>query len=211
MIHDSLRRKFLAVALLAASAVVAGSASARELAHELRRDLADLSAVASAKAEAAFGRKGAQQPAPPAPPPQQPSTVGVTISGDPGAQTRIAVPDLLALSSDRETQDAARTIAQVLWDDLQYEREFYMIPRDTYKSVPPAGSIDTVPYERWRELGADNVIIGSVQRMATGIRVELRLYNVRAQQIILGKEYTGSAANPRLYAHTMSDEIHQSQ
>ena len=153
----------------------------------------------------------AQQPTPPAQPPKQPDTVGVIISGDPGAQTRFAVPDLLALSSDRETQEAARTVAQVLWDDLQYEREFYMIPRDTYKSVPPAGSVDTVPYERWRELGADNVVIGSVQRMATGIRVELRLYNVRAQQIILAKEYTGSAANPRLYAHTMSDEIHQSQ
>ena len=176
MTHYLLHYKFLGLALVAASAVVA-----------------------------------AQQPTPPAQPPKQPDTVGVIISGDPGAQTRFAVPDLLALSSDRETQEAARTIAQVLWDDLQYEREFYMIPRDTYKSVPPAGSVDTVPYERWRELGADNVVIGSVQRMATGIRVELRLYNVRAQQIILAKEYTGSAANPRLYAHTMSDEIHQSQ
>ncbi len=147
----------------------------------------------------------------PAPPPQQPSTVGVTISGDPGAQTRIAVPDLLALSSDRETQEAARTIAQVLWDDLQFEREFYMIPRDTYKSIPPAGSLDTVPYDRWRELGGDNVVIGSVQKVAAGIRVELRYYSVRARQLILGKEYTGSAANPRLYAHTMADELHQSQ
>ena len=176
MTHSLLHYKFLGLALVAASAVVA-----------------------------------AQQPTPPAQPPKQPDTVGVIISGDPGAQTRFAVPDLLALSSDRETQEAARTIAQVLWDDLQYEREFYMIPRDTYKSVPPAGSVDTVPYERWRELGADNVVIGSVQKMATGIRVELRLYNVRAQQIILAKEYTGSAANPRLYAHTMSDEIHQTQ
>ena len=153
----------------------------------------------------------AQQPAPPTPPPQQPNTVGVTISGDPGAQTRIAVPDLLALSSDRETQEAARTISQVLWDDLQFEREFYMIPRDTYKSIPPAASIDTVPYDQWRELGADNVVIGTVQKVATGVRVELRLFNVRARQVVLGKEYTGSAANPRLYAHTLSDELHQSQ
>ncbi len=153
----------------------------------------------------------AQQPTPPAQPPQQPSTVGITISGDPGAQTRYAVPDLLALSNDRETQEAARTVAQVLWDDLNYEREFYMIPRDTYKSIPPAGSLDTVPYDQWRELGADNVVIGSVQKVATGIRVELRVYNVRARQLLLGKEYSGSAANPRLYAHTMSDELHQSQ
>jgi len=39
----------------------------------------------------------------------------------------------------------------------------------------------------------------------------LRLYNVRARQQIFAKEYTGSAANPRLYAHTMSDELHESQ
>jgi TolB protein len=147
----------------------------------------------------------------PAQPPQQPDTVGIVISGEPGAQTRYAVPDLLALSNDRETQEAARTIAQVLWDDLQFEREFYMIPRDTYKSIPPAGSLDTVPYDRWRELGADGVVIGSVQRVATGIRVELRLYSVRARQQIFGKEYTGTAANPRLYAHTMADELHRSQ
>ena len=49
----------------------------------------------------------------------------------------------------------------MLWDDLNYEREFYMIPRDTYKSIPAAGSIDTVPYDRWREIGADGVIIGT--------------------------------------------------
>jgi TolB protein len=153
----------------------------------------------------------AQQPPPPQqPPPKQPE-VGIIITGEAGAQTRLAVPDLIALSSDRETTEAARMIGQVLWDDLNYEREFYMIPRDTYKSIPGAATIDAVPYERWRELGADGVVIGSVQKVATGIRVELRLYNVRARQTVFGREYTGSAANPRLYAHTMSDELHESQ
>jgi TolB protein len=145
-------------------------------------------------------------------PPKQPTTVELPpLTGEAGAQTRLAVPDLLALSTDRETVEAARTIGQVLWDDLNYEREFYMIPRDTYKSIPAAATIDAVPYERWRELGADGVVIGTVQKVATGIKVELRLYNVRARQSIYGREYTGSAANPRLYAHTMSDELHDSQ
>src|SRR5690242_1962360 len=124
----------------------------------------------------------AQQPQTPAPQPQQPSSVGVVINGESGAQVRLAVPELLALSKDRETQEAAKVIAEVLWDDLNYEREFYMIPRDTYKSIPPAGSIDAVPYDRWRELGADGVVIGTVQRSAQGIRVEMRLYNVRSRQ-----------------------------
>ena len=33
----------------------------------------------------------------------------------------------------------------------------------------------------------------------------------RTRQSAFGKEYSGSAANPRLYAHTISDEIHQQQ
>ena len=121
------------------------------------------------------------------------------------------MPDLVALSPDKETQEAARLIAQVLWDDLDYEREFYMIPRDTYRSIPAARSVTDIPFDRWRELGADGVVIGVVERVAAGIRVEMRLYNVRARQQSYGREYTGSAANPRIYAHTMADEIHESQ
>ena len=152
----------------------------------------------------------AQQPV--QPPPKQPTTIEIApLTGESGTPPRMAVPDLLALSSDRETQEAARTIAEVLWDDLNFEREFYMIPRDTYKTIPAASSIDTVPYDRWREIGADGVVIGSVQRSGNGIRVDLRLYDVRARQSGFGREYTGSAANPRLYAHTMADELHKSQ
>jgi TolB protein len=154
----------------------------------------------------------AQQPQqPPQQPQQKQPEIGIILTGEAGNQTRLAVPDLLALSNDKETQEAARAIGEVLWDDLNFEREFYMIPRDTYKSIPPAATIDNVPFDRWRELGADGVIAGTVQRAATGIRVELRLYSVRARQTIFGKEYTGSAANPRLYAHTMSDDLHESQ
>jgi TolB protein len=150
----------------------------------------------------------AQQPTPP---PQQPTSVELRLSGDPGTPPRLAVPDLLALSNDAETVDAAKVIGQVLWDDLEFEREFSMIPRDTYKSIPAAASISEPPFDRWRELGADGVVIGVVQKTPAGVRVELRLYNVRARQQVFGREYTGSAANPRLYAHTMSDELHDSQ
>ena len=151
------------------------------------------------------------QQQPPSQPPQQPGEVVLIVSGDPGTPPRIAVPDFLALSGDRETQEAARMIAQVLWDDLNYEREFYMIPRDTYKSIPPPASIAAPPFASWRELGADALVIGAVQKTGTAIKVEMRLYNVRAQQQAYAREYSGSPANPRLYAHTIADEIHQTQ
>jgi TolB protein len=141
--------------------------------------------------------------------PQQPSEVAVVISGDPGTPPRYAVPDFIAASPD--AAEAAKTITQVLWDDLAFEREFYLIPRDTYSTIPPARSADQVPFAAWRELGADAVFFGTVTRMGNDIRVEVRLFNIRTQQSVFSKEYTGTAANPRLYAHTIADEIHQQQ
>ena len=141
--------------------------------------------------------------------PQQPSEVAVVISGDPGTPPRYAVPDFVA--ANPESADIAKTLSQVLWDDLAFEREFYLIPRDTYATIPSARTAAQIPFSAWRELGADAVVFGSVQRTGNEVRVEIRLFNIRTQQSVFSKEYTGTQANPRLFAHTISDEIHQQQ
>ena len=151
-------------------------------------------------------------------PPQQPSEINLIIGEQIGTPPRYAVPDFIALPSDAqssepdpETVEIARTISQVLFDDLDFEREFYLIPRDTYRTIPEATSFTDVPFDRWHELGADGLVIGTVAREATGIRVRMRLFNVRTGDSAFGREYAGSDSNPRLYAHTMADEIHQNQ
>jgi TolB protein len=165
----------------------------------------------------ALGYAGAlaatQAPPQTAPPDQQrqQSEIELSISGEPGAPPRYAVPDFLALSADPDTHAAAKVLASVLWDDLAFEREFYLIPRDTYGSIPAAGSLADVPFDRWRELGADGLVIGSVQKTANGLRLEVRLFNVRSRQSVFDREYSGPATNPRFFAHTVSDEIHQQQ
>jgi TolB protein len=156
----------------------------------------------------------AQPPAsqqPPAAPPQQPSEITTTISTEGGGAPRLAVPDFIALSPDAETAAIAKTVGEVLWNDLNFEREFAFIPRDTYASIPRATSFNDVPFDRWRELNADGLIVGTVQKVGTTVKVEMRLYNVRTQQSAYARQYDGTAANPRLFAHTMSDEIHKSQ
>src|SRR5436853_2927950 len=62
--------------------------------------------------------------APQAPPAtaQQPSEIQLVISGEPGTPPRYAVPDFVALTPD--AADIAKTLGQVLWDDLNFEREF---------------------------------------------------------------------------------------
>ena len=151
----------------------------------------------------------ASQDLQPPPAPQGQSEVALQITGEPGAPARYAVPDFIALTNDPETATIARTLAEVLWNDLNFEREFYLIPRDTYKTIPAAQSADNVPFDRWRELGADGLIIGTVQRTATGITVEVRLFNVRTRQVAMARAYDGSLRNPRLIAHGVADEIHQ--
>jgi len=149
-----------------------------------------------------FAVVGAQAPQ------QQPSEVATVISSEPGAVPRLAVPAFLALSSDAETVAAARTISDVLWNDLNYEHEFAFVARDIYSTIPPAKSIDDPPFDRWREVNADAVIMGSVQKSGSQFLIRYRLFDVKTRRQVdgVGAEYSGSA-NPRRYAHTISDEI----
>ena len=118
-------------------------------------------------AVADVGLPGQQQP----PPQQQPPEVTFTIRGGPGTPPHFAVPDFVPLSNDAETVAAAKTIGQVLWDDLQFEREFDMIPRDVYASIPAARSATDVPFDRWREVAADYAwILDTVSRSDAGER-----------------------------------------
>jgi TolB protein len=155
----------------------------------------------------------AQAPtAPQAPTPSTEFEIKTTIRGEPGVPPHYAVPDFIALTNDKETADAAKLIAEVLFDDLAFEREFDMIPRDTYRTIEQTTTTETIAFDRWRELGADGVIKGSVKRTGNTFQVEMRLFNVRARAVALGRVYDNVALrNPRAVSHTMSDEIHQTQ
>jgi TolB protein len=166
-------------------------------------------AAALAGAGAPAGPFGQAPPQPPRQ--QQPTEIEVVIGGEPGAAPRYAVPDFIALTSDAATVAAAKTIGEVLFDDLAFEREFDMIPRNAYRQIPAARSLEEVPLDRWRELGADALVLGTVRRTGSTLQVQVRLLSVRGGQMAMGREYRGSADNPRQYAHTIADEIHLQQ
>lgn len=154
---------------------------------------------------------GQQQDAPPQLTRQR-SEVDLVIGDRIGTQPRIAVPNCLTLSDDAETTAAAETIAQVLWDDLDFEREFRMVARDIYDSIPPARSLTDLPLDAWRELGADGIVSCAVERVRDNqIRLTARLFNVRSRSSAFGVEYAGPFGNVRAYAHQLSDEIHRHQ
>jgi TolB protein len=152
-----------------------------------------------------------QQPPATTPPPQQRDTVELRVSGLGGGPPKLAVAGFIPLSSDAETVAAAKTISDVLWDDIAYEREYYMIPKDVIATIPKHTSVDDVPLDRYKELQADGIVLGTVRRSGNGIVVQVRLVQVASGRQAFGKEYSGAVANPRRFAHTIWDEMYQQQ
>ena len=140
----------------------------------------------------------------PPPPSQQPGKVQIQLVGT-GDRPKVAIPEFIG--------DAAlgKTIGEVLWDDLDFEAEFYLLPRDTYRSIPQPQSLDQVPVQRWKELGADGVLVGSVRREGNNLVIDARLIEVSTGKALFARTYSGAAKNPRFFAHTIADEVHQQQ
>ena len=147
--------------------------------------------------------------------PQQPSAIETRIGTDPGRPPRLAIPEFIPLSKDADVLSAAKTIADVLFDDMAFEKEFYMIPKDILRTVPRPNSPEEPALDRWKELGADGVVIGTVQKTTEGIVVEVRVMRVVNGAMTLGKKYTGSPKSivdgGRTFAHSIADEIHKQE
>ena len=143
------------------------------------------------------------------PPPsqQQPpnQVVRIELTGAPGLPPKVAVPDFIGDAA------AGKTIGQVLWDDLDFEAEFYMVSRDVYKTVAQPATLDAVSLQQWKELGVDGLVVGAVRQSGGNLVVQVKLIQVTTGQSLFAKEYSGAATNPRFFAHTIADEIHQHQ
>ena len=64
----------------------------------------------------------------------QPNEIETTITGDSGfGAAGFAVPGSSRSPKDAETVAIAKTVGQVLFDDLNFEREFALIPRDVHR------------------------------------------------------------------------------
>ena len=144
--------------------------------------------------------------------PQQDLTLSLTGTA---SHPKMGLPDFTVAGGDPELQQAALATVEVLWSDLEFENDYYMIPRTASASVPAADSKDNLPYERWSALGANFVILGSVRRADAGFQIDLRVIGVggRADKLVVhGAQYAGAGCGfktPRACAHYISDDIHK--
>ncbi|HEX6324012.1 MAG TPA: hypothetical protein VFZ36_09830 [Vicinamibacterales bacterium] len=168
-------------------------------------------AAAALAASATVVMAGRQQQQPPPPPPQQQTEIVTRLTADPGQKVRLAVPDFMALSGDSETRAAARMIAEVLQSDFDFEREFALVARNAIAGIPVSARASENQWDRWSAAGADALLVGTIEKTGSGVRVQVYLFRVGTGMQVFGKQYTGSIANPRFLAHTIADEVHLHQ
>jgi TolB protein len=133
----------------------------------------------------------------------------------PGSQPKVGLPDFTVEAADKELSDAVAMLVDVLWADLDYEKEYYLIPRKASASIPVVADAQSLPFSRWREIGAEYVILGSVKKLAGNLDIEFRLVSVRedspgAEKFSWHYGGTGCAIkNARFCAHFISDDFHK--
>src|SRR5687768_11315171 len=88
-----------------------------------------------------------------------------------------------------------------------------MIPREGSSAIRQTPTPDDREFERWRQLGADGVLIGSVRKRGATVTVESRLVDPGTGQTVTSREYVGDArtrdsTDSRVLAHSIADDLH---
>ena len=111
----------------------------------------------------------------------------------------------LVLAPFRDEAKSGVAISQVVRADLERSGAFRAQPGDA--SLDERSNIDMA---QWRGKGADALVAGSVSRLADGrFDVRYKLWDTVKGQELLGQSKVVLAADLRLAAHRVADEIHQ--
>jgi TolB protein len=123
-----------------------------------------------------------------------------------GVTPRFAVPECVPRRPDEASQQACRTITQVLRNDLRFEELFQFVSDSLLTAVPPLDP-DNPVFDDWKGIGAKILVVTRAGIDAGELTVEVRVYFVDSGQTMLARRYSGKTDNPRLFAHQASDDI----
>lgn len=117
----------------------------------------------------------------------------------------IALPRLcLQSGATTANQDIPSTIAR----DLDLSGYFEVLQPNTYIESPgKCVANEQVAYSDWTVIGADGLVRGVITSDGKDIRAQLFLLDVGKQQVVLGKEYVGTADQVPMMAHRFANEI----
>lgn len=110
----------------------------------------------------------------------------------------------IALARFKDEPGAPVAVSQVVRADLERSGVFRVAPADV------ADERAAVDFAQWRGRGAEAVVAGSMSRLADGrYDVRYKLWDTVKSEELLGQSKVVPAADLRLAAHRVADEIHE--
>jgi len=134
-------------------------------------------------------------------------TVYIDITQPNFQRLPIAIPDFkyLAPAQTELAGDMAKTLA----DDLDYSGIFRSLdPRGFLQNPQEIGlTQNDIKFIEWRRLGAEFLVRGAYQVQGSSLKLEMRLFDVVADRMVIGKVYEGQAQDWRAMIHRFADEV----
>lgn len=121
--------------------------------------------------------------------------VYLDITSSDTRKVNIAVPWFVNSDKPEQLQVFGRELAEVLAKALEFHGIFSLIPGEEYGNRQESN---------WKTLGADFVVKGTYANSANGIVLEIRLLDVAAGDMLMGKRYNGTTSkkNDMLFRFT---------
>jgi len=133
--------------------------------------------------------------------------INVDINKGNLAPIKTAIPSFMGQTADE--QQVGADIAGVITADLERSGLFKsinpeaFIQRDLNMTTPPR-------FQEWRPIGAQALVMGSADQQEDGrLRVDFRLWDVFAEQQMIGQRYFTTPENWRRISHIVADEVYK--
>lgn len=117
------------------------------------------------------------------------------------AETRkihFAVPWFISKKTNSHENNFGKELADTLAKSLKFHGVITIIPTATYNGAQRSD---------WKNLGADFAVLGHFESNSNSISLELRLLDVAANKVILGKSYSGKMNQKREMLYRFCDTV----
>ena len=124
----------------------------------------------------------------------------IDISAPEARKILFAVPWFQNSDLDKIKQQYGRNLSQTLTKTLEFHGIIEVIPAENYRGNDGA---------EWKRLGADFAIVGQYSIDKDMLKMEMRLLDVSAGDMLMGKSYQGPATQSNEMIYKFTDEVIQ--
>ncbi len=124
--------------------------------------------------------------------------VYLDITASDARKINMAVPWFQNKGVNQQSQVPGRELAEILGKALVFHGIIALIPATEYAGAQDAD---------WHKLGADYSVLAQYESSAGQISMELRLLDVAANEIIMGKSFSGSVSQKEQMVYKFCDSV----